>query len=182
MSSPVQKFLKKKKAALITKKEQKKVPEVKPGDIVRVWTKVTEAGKERLTPFEGVVIARKHGAELGATITVRAEIGGYGVERIFPLYSPAVAKIERLKRTKVRRAKLYYLRGRTGRQARMRVREVLAQEEKQAKETKDEAQKQESKKTAKPAERQAVSEKKQSDKIKGQEQRGEDQAKADKGE
>ncbi len=129
MSSSVQQFLEKRKNALREEKQQKKMPDVRTGDIVRVWTKVSEAGKERLTPFEGVVISRKHGNEMGGTITVRTEISGYGVERIFPVHAPTVARIERLKSTKVRRSKLYYLRGRTGRRARMRVREVLGPDE-----------------------------------------------------
>lgn len=132
MSSPVQKFLEKQKQALLQEK-QAALPEIRPGDRVKVWTKVEESGKERLTPFEGVVIARKHGSELGATITVRAEISGYGVERIFPLYAPTVAKIELLKRSKVRRAKLYYLRGRTGRKARMQTKEIIGEAETQTK-------------------------------------------------
>jgi large subunit ribosomal protein L19 len=116
----VQKFLEAQKTAFLEAK-QAKIPEVKSGDLVRVWVQIQEAGKERLTPFEGIVIARKHGQELGATITVRAELGGYGVEQIFPIYSPNVAKIEVLKHAKVRRAKLYYLRQRTGRKARLKM-------------------------------------------------------------
>lgn len=90
--------------------KKKDLPEIKPGDLVRVYHKVKEKDKEKLQVFEGIVIARKHGKELGATITVRREIGGIGVEKIFPLHSPLLEKIEILKRKKVRRAKLYYLR------------------------------------------------------------------------
>jgi len=87
------------------------------GQIIRVHWRIREdlpdgkAGqKERLQVFEGLVIARKHGSESGATITVRRDKSGFGVERIFPIHSPLIEKIELLKQTKVRRAKLYYLR------------------------------------------------------------------------
>jgi len=89
--------------------KKKEIGEIRPGDLVKVYQKVKEGGKEKTQVFEGVVIARKHGKELGATITVRREISGIGVEKIFPLHSPLIEKIEVLKRQKVRRAKLYYL-------------------------------------------------------------------------
>lgn len=89
---------------------KKDLPEIKPGDIVRIYEKIKEGEKEKINIFEGIVIARKHGKEIGATITVRNEIAGVGVERIFPLHLPTIEKIEILKREKVRRAKLYYLR------------------------------------------------------------------------
>lgn len=89
---------------------KKGLPEIKPGDTVRVYQKIKEGDEERTQTFEGVVIARRHGKEIGATITLRKEISGVGVEKIFPLHSPTIEKIEVLKKGKVRRAKLYYLR------------------------------------------------------------------------
>jgi len=99
---------------------KKELPEVKPGDTVRVYQKIKEGDKERIQMFEGVVIARKHGREIGATITVRREISGVGVEKIFPLHSPTIEKIEVLRRGKVRRAKLYYLREAKGKRAKIK--------------------------------------------------------------
>jgi large subunit ribosomal protein L19 len=95
------------------------LPEVGPGDTVRVMVRVKEGEKERLQPFEGVCIARKGGG-LRETLTVRKISGGVGVERIFPLHSPSVAELKVLRRGKVRRAKLYYLRGRRGKRARIK--------------------------------------------------------------
>jgi large subunit ribosomal protein L19 len=90
--------------------KRKDLPEIRPGDIVRVYMKVKDKDKEKTEVFEGIVIARKHRKEIGATFTVRKEVSGIGVEKIFPLHSPLIEKIEILKRKKVRRAKLYYLR------------------------------------------------------------------------
>ena len=90
--------------------EERKALDVRPGDIVRVHQKVQEKGKTRIQIFEGMVLARKHGTDAGATITVRRVAGGYGVERIYPLYSPVIDKIEVVRRAQVRRAKLYYVR------------------------------------------------------------------------
>lgn len=84
--------------------------DMKSGDTVRVFQKIQEKGKTRLQVFEGIVLARKHGSSPSATFTVRKTAGGYGVERIFPLYSPNIDKIEVTRRSKVRRAKLYYIR------------------------------------------------------------------------
>ena len=84
--------------------------DMKTGDTVRVWQKIEEKGKTRLQAFEGIILARKHGAEAGATFTVRRSTGGFGVEKIFPLYSPMIDKIEILKRSKTRKSKLYYIR------------------------------------------------------------------------
>lgn len=83
---------------------------VRPGDTVRVMQKIQEKGKTRLQAFEGLVLCIKHGTEPGATFTVRKVASGVGVEKTFPLYSPIVDKIEIIKRTKVRQAKLYYIR------------------------------------------------------------------------
>ncbi|HOV70525.1 MAG TPA: 50S ribosomal protein L19 [Clostridia bacterium] len=89
------------------------IPEFKAGDTVRVDVKVKEGNRERIQSFEGVVIARKGGG-LSETINVRRLSYGVGVERIFPIHSPRIASITVLKRGKVRRAKLYYLRDRVG--------------------------------------------------------------------
>jgi large subunit ribosomal protein L19 len=97
------------------------VPEFKPGDTVRVQVKVVEGDKERLQAFQGVVIARK-GSGTREMFTVRKISGGIGVERIFPLHAPVVDSIEVLRRGKVRRAKLYYLRGLRGKAARIEER------------------------------------------------------------
>lgn len=85
------------------------LPEFKPGDTVNVHVRVVEGGKERIQQFQGVVISRR-GAGVNETFTVRKVSDGVGVERIFPVHSPRLAKIERVKEGKVRRAKLYYLR------------------------------------------------------------------------
>lgn len=92
------------------------------GDTVRVWQKIAEGDKTRLQAFEGLVIARKHGGEAGATFTVRRHASGYGVEKIFPLYSPNIDKIEILRRAKVRRAKLYYVREKAAREIKRQMR------------------------------------------------------------
>ncbi len=96
------------------------VPELKSGMKVRVWQKIKEADKERLQAFEGVVIAVKHGRGKIGTFTVRKISSGIGVERIFPLHASTIEKIEVLSQAKVRRAKLYYLRGRAGKKAKMK--------------------------------------------------------------
>jgi len=89
---------------------KEEIKKIKAGDIVRVYQRIKEGGRERTQVFEGIVIARKHGNEIGATITVRKEISGIGVEKIFPIHSPTIEKIEILKEGKRKRAKLYYLR------------------------------------------------------------------------
>ena len=88
----------------------RKALDMRGGDTVKVYQKIQEKGKTRLQMFEGMVLARKHGTEMGGTFTVRKTSGGYGVERIFPLFSPMIDKIEVTRRAKVRRAKLYYIR------------------------------------------------------------------------
>ena len=95
------------------------------GDTVRVHQKITEKDKTRIQVFEGVVIARKHGTEPGATFSVRrAGTSGITVERIFPLYSPVIDHIEVTRKTKTRRSKLYFLRDRTPRQIREKLRKT----------------------------------------------------------
>jgi len=102
-------------AELAAKRE---LPEFTHGDTVKVWVKIREGDKERLQAYEGVVIARS-GAGIMESFTVRKISYGEGVERVFPIYSPNVASVEVIKRGKVRRAKLYYLRDRRGKSARI---------------------------------------------------------------
>lgn len=101
--------------------ESRKKLDVKTGDTVRVYSKIQEKGKTRLQAFEGLVLARKHGTEAGATITIRKVSDGIGVERIFPLYSPNIDKIELVKRSKTRRSKLYFLRDKTNKEIRKKL-------------------------------------------------------------
>jgi large subunit ribosomal protein L19 len=89
---------------------------IRAGDTVRVWQKIEEKGKTRLQAFEGVVLATKHGGEPGATFTVRKVASGVGVEKVFPLFSPMIDKLEIIKRVRVRRAKLYILRDKVARE------------------------------------------------------------------
>jgi len=118
---------------------REKLPDLRPGDTIRVYQKIKDynsptassrakgAGpsgdKERVQVFEGLIIARKHGKGINSTITVRKTISGVGVERVFPIHSPLIEKIEVVKREKVRRAKLYYLRETRGKKARLKRKE-----------------------------------------------------------
>lgn len=97
-------------------------PEFRPGDTIRVHVKIREGDKERLQAFEGTVIARKN-TGMGETITVRKISFGHGVERIFPIQAPVIDHIDLVRTGRVRRAKLYYLRGLRGKAARLRERE-----------------------------------------------------------
>jgi large subunit ribosomal protein L19 len=97
---------------------------IRPGDTVRVHQKIVERGKTRIQTFEGLVIAMKHGTEPGATFTVRATLSGIGVEKIFPLYAPFIEKIEIVRRSKVRRAKLYFIRDKVAREVRRQLRNM----------------------------------------------------------
>lgn len=101
--------------------EERKGLKLKSGDKARVWQKIKEKDKTRLQAFEGIVIARKHGAEPGATFTVRGLYNGVGVERIFPLYSPSIEKIEVISSSKTRKAKLYYLRKKAAKEIRKKM-------------------------------------------------------------
>jgi len=103
---------------------KKDVPEFRPGDRVKVHVRVVEGDKSRIQVFEGDVVGRRSGTGLRATFTVRKVSGGVGVERIFPLHSPIVEKIEVIRQGKVRRAKLYFLRERAGKRARIQERGV----------------------------------------------------------
>lgn len=114
--------------SLINVKRNPRIPELASGDTVRVYIKVVEGGKERLQPFQGVVI-KLQGGGVGATFTVRRIAYGVGVERTFPLYSPRVERVEVIRHGKVRRAKLYYLRGRSGKAARIKERRVDREKE-----------------------------------------------------
>ena len=107
------------------------IPDFEPGDTVRVHVRIKEGDKERLQAYEGVVIARKHGG-IRETITVRKTSFGIGVERIFPLHATIIDRIEVVKRGRVRRAKLYYLRNLRGKAARIRERDTRQQQAKQA--------------------------------------------------
>ncbi len=104
------------------------VPAFRPGDTVKVHVRVSEAGRERIQMFQGVVLGRRGGG-LRETFTVRKVSFGVGVERTFPVHSPTVAKVEILQHGKVRRAKLYYLRELSGRRAKIRERRVAVPEE-----------------------------------------------------
>ncbi len=106
--------------------EERKNLDIRAGDTVRVWQKIEEKEKTRLQAFEGLVLARKHGREAGGTFTVRRVASGVGVEKIFPLYSPVIDRIEILKRSKVRRSKLYYIREKVAREIRRQMRNTVA--------------------------------------------------------
>lgn len=123
-------------AEILQKFMKKNVPDVRAGDTVRVHIKVIEGAKERVQIFEGLVIAVKHGKGLDGTYTVRKESYGVGVERVFPLHSPRVIKVERIKQSKVRRSKLYFLRELRGKDARLKElnRDLKMWEEKDAEE------------------------------------------------
>lgn len=102
--------------------ESRKSLEFASGDVVRVWNKIKEAdGKTRLQAFEGMVLARKHGTEVGATFTVRRVASGVGVERVFPLFSVMIDKIEIVRHSKTRRSKLYYVRDKALRDVRRKL-------------------------------------------------------------
>ena len=109
------------------KRDDISMPE--PGDTIRVNVRIREGDKERLQAFEGVMIARNNSG-LSETITVRKISCGVGVERIFPIHSPVISNIETVRRARVRRAKLYYLRARRGRAARLRERPRTDQKKK----------------------------------------------------
>lgn len=104
--------------------ETRKNLDFRAGDTVRVYQKVKEGDKTRIQAFEGLVLGRKHGSEPGATFTIRKIVSGVGVERIFPLYSPDIDKIEIKSRAKYKRAKLYYVRERAARDIRKKMKSV----------------------------------------------------------
>jgi large subunit ribosomal protein L19 len=94
---------------------------VRSGDTIKIFQRVKEGEKIRVQPFEGLVIARKHGHGISATITIRKISGGIGVEKIIPVHSPAITKVEVIKRARVRRAKLYYIRTKASREVRRKM-------------------------------------------------------------
>lgn len=95
------------------------------GDTVRVWQKIEEKGKTRRQAFEGLILAVKHGTEAGATFTVRRVASGVGVEKIFPLYSPVIDSIEILRRARMRRSKLYFIRRKAAREVSRQMRRAV---------------------------------------------------------
>ena len=118
--------------------ESRKNLDFKAGDTVRVWNKILEKGKVRLQAFEGLVLSRKHGKESGATFTIRKVASGVGVERIFPLYSPNIDKIEVLRKSKTRRNKLYYIRTKAVKEVKKRLKSItISREEKQEEKTEE---------------------------------------------
>jgi large subunit ribosomal protein L19 len=110
-------------ASLIEVKKNPRIPEIAPGDTVKVSARIVEAGKERVQVFQGVVLKIKRGGA-GASFTVRHVAFGIGVERTFPYNSPLVEKVEIVRQGKVRRARLYYLRGLSGKEARRKIKRV----------------------------------------------------------
>ena len=110
-------------ASLVNIKKNPKIPDIAPGDTVRVSARIVEAGKERVQVFQGVVLKIKRGGT-GASFTVRHVAFGIGVERTFPLNSPLVEKVEIVRQGKVRRSRLYYLRGLSGKEARRKIKRV----------------------------------------------------------
>ncbi|MES2623365.1 MAG: 50S ribosomal protein L19 [Patescibacteria group bacterium] len=111
-------------------KSTRKAIDMRTGDTVRVHQKIQEKGKTRIQIFEGMILARKHGTEAGGTFTVRKSSNGYGVERIFPLYSPMIDKVEVVKRSKVRRAKLYYIKDKAVKEINKRLKMQMIRGEK----------------------------------------------------
>ncbi len=111
----------------IQEKSMKKVPELQPGMTVKVHQKIKEGDKERVQIFEGLVLQVAHGHGADATFTVRKVVEGVGVEKIFPVFSPNISKIEVIKKSKVRRAKLYYMRELFGKAARLKGKFVKAE-------------------------------------------------------
>ncbi len=105
--------------------ESRKKLDFSSGDTVRVWSKIEDKGKYRLQAFEGLVLARKHGTGATATFTVRKVSNSVGVERIFPLYSPMIDKIEVTKKSNARRSKLYYIRDKATKEIRRKMKAII---------------------------------------------------------
>ncbi len=129
---------------------EEKIPEIKTGDLVRVHQKIKEGDKQRIQVFEGLIIAKKHGKGINGTITVRRVSSGVGVERIFPIHAPFIEKIEVVKRHKVRRAKLYYIRQKTAKQARLKEIPIKNKEKTENKQPKTETKQEKPTKVKKP--------------------------------
>ena len=108
------------------KDQEKKLPDLRSGDTVKVHQKIKEGDKERIQIFEGVIIAKKHGTGISGTMTVRKIVDGVGVERVYPIHSPSIDKIEIVRSAKVRRSKLYYLRTAKGKKAKLKRKDFAA--------------------------------------------------------
>ena len=108
------------------KDQERKLPDLRPGDTIKVHQKIKDGEKERIQIFEGIIIGKKHGKGISATITVRKVVDGVGVERIFPVNSPMIEKIEITRKGKVKRAKLYYLRTAKGKKAKLKRKDFAA--------------------------------------------------------
>ena len=100
---------------------ENKFEKIRPGWTIKVHQKITESGKTRIQAFEGIVISKKHGNGINGTITIRRVSGGFGVEKTYPIYLPSIDKIKIVRENKVRRAKLYYLRDKTAREIRKKI-------------------------------------------------------------
>ncbi len=107
--------------------EARKKLDIRPGNTVRVHQKIVEKGKTRTQVFEGLVLAVKHGKEPGGTFTVRKVSSGVGVERVFPIHSPNIEKIEIMRQSKVRQSKLYYIREKVARQIRSKIKQMMVE-------------------------------------------------------
>lgn len=102
-----------------------KLADLKPGWTVKIHQKIKDGEKTRTQAFEGLVIAKKHGSEAGGTVTVRKIFGSIGVEKIFPVYLPSIDKVEVIKKAKVRRAKLYYLKDKSAKEIRRKTKTLV---------------------------------------------------------
>ncbi len=102
---------------------ESKLKDLRTGWTVKVHQRIKEGEKTRVQAFEGTVIAKKHGNQAGGTITIRRVSGGFGVEKVFPVYLPSIEKVQVLKKPKVRRAKLYYLRDKTSREIKKKMKQ-----------------------------------------------------------
>ena len=112
---------------MVINTEQRKKWDIKSGNTVKVWQKIKEGEKFRLQSFEGLIIAHKLGYEAGATFTVRKISNGIGVERIFPIFSPNIEKVEVVKKSKARKAKLYYVRTKPAKEIRRKMKTLKAE-------------------------------------------------------
>lgn len=147
-------------------KQLKEIPEIKPGYTVRVDLKIKEGDKERIQSFEGLVIAKKHGNGINGTITVRKVSRGTSIERVFPIHSPVIDKIEVTKKSKVRRSKLYYIRDKSAKESRLKEKEELkkVQEESKKEGTQPEPEKPQKETEEKKTEEEVKTEESQEDK------------------
>lgn len=146
------------------KSQQKnKVPTLRVGDIVRVHKRIQEGDKERIQVFKGLIIAVKGKQSSSPTITVRRESGGVGVEATFPIHLPTIEKIDLLRHSKIRRSKIYYMRERSGRGAKMKTVDLTEEEKNFAQQVKEET-KVEDKKPAKAKEKDKKREKRETEK------------------